>query len=205
VGMGLLLLLPWRGQAQPWERIADGPITIRARARLNSPIREVWAEADLDASVEDLEEAILDTEGYTRFMPYVKESRILDKELPDPDGSRLVYARLELPWVKGRDYVIRVLVEKRARNDGSFQNRWFAVPGKVPPKPYLVRLSVNEGSWEVRPKGEGHSHVVYRCTVDPGGWMPGFIADMGNRTGVMDTLHAIEREAQRRAAQRKTQ
>lgn len=202
VGVGLALV-PFMARAEGWETISSGAVVIKTRARPNSPIREVWAEGDLNASVHDLEEAILDAEAYPRFMPYVKESRYLDK--PEEDGSRLVYTRLDLPVVAARDYVIKVLVEKRTQPDGTgtFSNRWFAVPDKVPVKPNVVRLKLNEGSWEVTPKGEGRAHVIYRFAVDPGGWVPAFIADMGNKTGVMDTFRALEREAQRRAVHRK--
>jgi hypothetical protein len=51
----------------------------------------------------------------------------------------------------------------------------------------------------------GHSKVVYRASVDPGGWMPGFLSDLANRSGAVGTLRAVEHEAQRRGEERKAQ
>jgi ribosome-associated toxin RatA of RatAB toxin-antitoxin module len=198
--VGWLALVPFAAQAQEWETILNGPVVIKARTKPNSPVREIWAEADLNASVQDLEEAILDAEAYPRFMPFVKESRYVGKREGD---SFLVYTHLALPIIQGRDYVLKVLVEKKNDADGTFENRWFAVSDVVPVNRNLVRLKYNEGSWSVKPKGEGRSHVVYKFAVDPGGWVPGFVADMGNKTGVVDTLRALEKEAQRRAVRRK--
>lgn len=46
------------------------------------------------------------------------------------------------------------------------------------------------------------SRVVYQFAVDPGGAIPAFLADVGNRNGVGDVFRAIEKEAQRLKAER---
>ena len=45
--------------------------------------------------------------------------------------------------------------------------------------------------------------MVYKFNVDPGGMIPAFAADMGNKSGVTDVFNAVEKEAKRRAAERK--
>ncbi|WP_199243120.1 hypothetical protein [Vitiosangium sp. GDMCC 1.1324] len=45
-------------------------------------------------------------------------------------------------------------------------------------------------------------HVVYHFTVEPGGSIPGFLAGLGQKDAVMDTLRAVERRAQWLASQR---
>lgn len=202
--VGCLAALPLVAQAEEaWETIATGPIVIKARSRPGSPVREVWAEGDMNADARDIQAAILDAEGYPRFMPYVKESRYIGK--PSPDGGGITYSRVEPPIVSERDFVLKTTVVKRLSEDGTgvFMNRWEALPDQLPVRANVVRLRTNEGSWDVRPKGNGRSHVVYRFAVDPGGWVPAFAVNLGHKTGVMDTFKAVEHEAQRRSSDRK--
>jgi len=187
-----------------WEVVARGPITVRVREIKGTGAREVWAEGELEAEVQDLESAILDGDAYPRFMPYVKEAKTLEAH---PDGSRVVYARLEPPFITPRDYVVRVHVRQWSGPDGrgNFANAWHAANDKLPPKPNVVRLPVCDGSWTVTHAGPKRSKVVYRASVDPGGWMPGFLSDLANKSGALGTMHAVEHEAQRRAEARKAQ
>lgn len=193
-------LVPAFASAGEWETISAGPIAIKTRSKPGSSVKEVWAEGDVDASIRDVQDAILDAEGYPRFMPYVRESKRLGP--PAADKSQLVYSRVELPIVPGRDYVVRVTVDRDVHaGDAEFMNRWVSVPDAVPQRANVVRLRTNEGSWHAYQKN-GRTHLVYRFAVDPGGWVPSFVIDMGNRTAVPDTFHAIEREARRRGEER---
>ena len=194
-----------QGQEQGWETISRGPIVVKVRTISGTPQREVWAEGELEAEVQDLQSAILDADAYPRFMPYVKETRVLETTR---GGAQLVYARLEPPFIGARDYVVKVEIHKQADGDGrgEFANAWHSVPDRVPRRQSVVRLPICDGSWRVsRAAAPGRSKVVYRASVDPGGWVPGFISDMANKSGALGTMRAVEREAQRRAEARKAQ
>ncbi len=200
--MGLLVLLPMVAQAGEWEVVSSGAVTVKSRAREGSAIKEVMAEGEMNVDARDLQAAILDAEGYTRFMPYVKESRYLGKA--QPDGGGYVYTRLELPFVSSRDYVLKVSVQKRVNPDGSgvFSNSWTAEPDRIPSRSNVTRLRLCEGAWEVTSLGNGKSRVAYRSAVDPGGWVPAFAAESASKKGVLDTFSAMEREAKRRGGER---
>ena len=201
--VGCLFMAVGPAEAEEWETIAEGPVAIKSRQRPGTPIREVWAEGRMGVSVQDIQSVLTDTEAHPQFMPYLKESRFVGQ--PEEDGSRIVYGRVELPLVgAARDYVLNVVVEQEVAPDGSgvFMTHWVALPERLPRRANVIRLKVNEGRWEVTPLPEGGSHVTYRCTLDPGGWVPPFIANMGNRSGITDTFRAVEREARRRAAGR---
>ena len=191
--------------ADEWETVATGDVLVKSRDKAGTSVREIWAEGTLDAPLQDIQNTLMDPESFPSFMPYVKEGRNIGK--PDPDGTTYVYIRLELPMLAARDYVTRVNLDKGVNSDGSgeFRNRWLAVPDKFPSRHNVVRLRINEGSWHVTPQSDGKCHAVYRFAVDPGGWIPAFAADLGNKSGVTDTFKAVEKEARRRAAARKTQ
>ena len=45
--------------------------------------------------------------------------------------------------------------------------RWKVVDAGVPERKGVVRLKHNEGTWQVTPKGENKTHIVYKFSVDP--------------------------------------
>jgi hypothetical protein len=189
---------------EEWETVATEPVLIKVRTVPGSSIREVWAEGEIAAPAQDVQSALMDSDHLREYMPFVKESRKIGK--PQPDGSQYVYTRLDFgAWVKSRDYVVRVHMERSVAVDGTgeFRNRWVAEPDRLPSRANVIRLKVNEGSWRVVWRGPNKSFAVNRFMVDPGGWIPAFAADAGNKQGVTDTYKSVEREAQRRAAARR--
>jgi hypothetical protein len=202
VGAAVLVLIAGTARAQEaWETVAEKPYVVKVRPRPGTAAKDVWAEGELAASAVDVQAALSDMDSYRLWMPYVKESRTL-KELPD--GARLTYTRLDLPVVSARDYVCRLVSESRLAEDGTgvFAQRWSAEPDAIPERRSTVRLRLNEGSWRVEPRGEGRSYAVYRFTVDPAGSIPGFLANMGQKDGVVDTFRAVEKRARLLAEER---
>jgi hypothetical protein len=188
-----------------WETVTTSPITIKVRSQPNSPIKEIWAEGTIHAEVRDIQSTLMDGSNFRNLMPHVKESRFIGP--PEADGSQHVYTRLVFPIVvSSRDYISRVKMDRGVNEDGTgeFIQHWVAVPDKFPARSNVVRVRLNEGSWHVKPAGDGStSHVVYKFRVDPGGWLPAFASNLGNREGVLDTFKAVEKEAQKRGAARK--
>ncbi|HEX8821839.1 MAG TPA: SRPBCC family protein [Archangium sp.] len=182
--------------AEEWKTVATGEVVIRVRERADVPGgREVWAEGELAANIRDVQTALRDHESFRFWMPYVTESKLLATE---PDG-RLTYTRLDFPVISNRDYVLRVVDEQLLAEDGTglFRQRWVAQGKALPERDGVVRLHRNEGSWHFAPKGEGRVAFTYRFTVEPGGSIPGFLAGLGEKGAVMDTVRAVEKRAQK--------
>ncbi|PTL83320.1 SRPBCC family protein [Vitiosangium sp. GDMCC 1.1324] len=189
------------GGAENWETVSTGEVAIRARPRPDIPGgREVWAEGVLTASLQDIQSALRDHENFRVWMPYVKESRVLSRE----GGKRVTYTRLDLPVISNRDYVLQVEDVQLAAADGTgeFRQRWSPANQAMPERSGVVRLRHNEGSWHFTASDEGKVHFVYRFTVEPGGSIPGFLAGLGQKDAVMDTVRAVERRAQKLAMDR---
>jgi hypothetical protein len=191
--------------ATGWETLAEGEVVIRVRERPEVPGgREVWAEGELEVSARDIQEALRDHASFRHWLPYVKESRVL---ATGPERSRLAYTRLDLPVISPRDYICRVVDEQLLEGDGTgeFRQRWRVVEQALPERQGVVRVRHNEGSWRVVPRGEGRSWFTYRFIVEPGGAIPGFLAGVGQKDAVLDTVRALERRARALAAQREQQ
>jgi len=174
---------------------------VKARPRAGSEVFEIWAEADLEAPVRDIQDALTTMDRFQHFMPYVKSAKEVSRE---EDGTIYTYTELGFPVISNRDYVVRVWLDEGVRPDGSgvYRTHWVAAPDKLPEVDSVVRLKVNEGSWVVTPKDAAKSHVVYKFAADPGGMIPTWAKNLGNRRGVSGTLEAIEKEAQRRQKER---
>jgi hypothetical protein len=201
VGAALVFVAGTSRAEEAWKTVADKPYVVKVRPRPGTQAKDVWAEGTLAASASDVQAVLVDVDSYRQWMPYVKESRGI-KDLPD--GARLTYTKLDLPVVASRDYVCRVVLESRLGADGTgvFAQRWSAEPDAIPERRDTVRLRLNEGSWRVEPRGEGQSYAVYRFTVDPAGSIPGFLANMGQKDGVVDTFRAVEKRARAHAEAR---
>lgn len=200
----VLALPALAADADGWEVVVKGPpFTVKNKAREGTAIKEVWAEGEIAAPVRDVQDTLMTPGNFKNFMPNLKVARNIGNV--EADGSTYVYTELDLPVVTSRDYVVRVWLDESVKPDGSgaFRNRWVAVPDKLPERRNLVRVKVDDGSWYVTPVGDGSkSWAVYKFAIDPGGWIPNFAAEMGNARAVPDTFKAVEKEAQRRAAER---
>jgi hypothetical protein len=191
------------GAAEGWKTVEDDDgIVIKVRPRSGGEGREVWAERDVEANAYDVQAALMDADAFRLWMPYVKESR---KVSTQEDGSRVAYVKLNLPVIAARDYVVRIVDEKKVSEDGTgeYLQRWKPMEGVVPERKGVVRIKHNEGSWQVTPKGEGKARIVYKFSVDPGGSVPGWIANFGQKDGVEEALEAVEERAQKLGEERK--
>jgi hypothetical protein len=198
-----LVLVAGAAGAADWETVAEKPVVIRVRERADLPgAREVWAEGDMSVSAWAVQAVLTDPESFREWMPYVKESRLVSTA---SKVERVTYTRLELPIVSSRDFVLFVHDERMLDEGGGgeFVQSWRADAGLLPKRHGVVRLKHNEGRWQITPAGEGRARFVYRFTVEPGGSIPGFLAGFGQKDGVLDTVGALERRAQRVAEQRR--
>lgn len=186
-----------------WETIVKGSITVKNRARPESAVKEVWAQGEIAAPLQDIQATLVNPGNFKNFMPYLKGSWEIHK--PEADGSVYVYTQLDFPMLTDRDYVVRVWLDEGVTADGTgaFRQHWVAVPDKIPSRANLIRVRVNDGSWDIRPLGDGRRcWAIYKFAIDPGGWVPAWAANMGNEQGVTQTYKAIEKEAQRLAKER---
>lgn len=195
----LTLLLPTSANAEEWKTVATEPYLIQVRQDSVYPdIQEIRAEGIMNAKVEDIEATLMDVERFRFFMPYVKESRVLKTIYTTyPEQGDITYTRVVPPFVTPRDYVCLVTYPLRSKDGGVFLNKWKIADYELPERSNCVRLKINQGYWLVTGEGE-KSHFIYSFMVDPGGWIPPAIANLGSSQGVTDTIKAVEKEAQKR-------
>ncbi len=70
--------------------------------------------------------------------------------------------------------------------------------------PGAVELPLTIGSWETLPLAGGRFRVIFRTVSDPGGSVPRFLVDWATRRALPDNILRFERDAIRRAGERRS-
>lgn len=198
----LLFVLARPGQAIDAESPGAGwkeanrkkDIVIFTRDNPKAGAREIHAVSEVDAAPEVVFRVVGDFENYAKFMPYVKESKILETKGPT---LLYVYALLSPPLVSDRDYAIEV---KRTAgsdaNGGVYTSAWTSKSEMQPERDGVVRVKLNTGSWTIEPlDGGARSRLTYRLLTHPGGSIPDWIANKSNTIAIPDLMKAVKGRA----------
>jgi hypothetical protein len=176
------------------EEARDEGITIYARAREGSPVREMKAIGIVDATPREIWDALRDYPNYDKTMPYTEESKVLSSE----EGGKIICFQsvVNAPLVDRRDYLIRILDESDWREGkGYLLVSWSAHEDKaIPPRDGVVRVKVNDGFWKLEPRDGGKkTFTTYYIHTDPGGSIPKWIANKANSIAVPNVYKAIRK------------
>jgi hypothetical protein len=170
-------------------------LKVETQAVSGRDVKQVNAQAVIDAAPHVVRAVIADLERYSAFMPYVKESRVLNREA---SGDVLNYQRLSfgIPFVQDRHYVIRI--SERGYRDAERRRGWafvWRLEDGLPPgvKTEAIRVSVNNGYWDLRPVAgsESATDVRYCVFTDPAGSLPKWLVGMANTEGIPQLFAAV--------------
>lgn len=193
-----LLLLAFaissRAAEQDWTLSSQADnVTIYSRVRPGSSIKEFKATGTIGAPPSTVLGVLDNVAGYTRFMPYVTECRILKRE---PD-SLVSYQRIAPPFCSQRDYTLQVQRDTKATPAGPVYVRRWELANALGPaeQPGTVRVKVDEGSWTLEPAPKNTTTATYVIYTDSGGALPAFIANKANQVGIGKLFAAIRKQA----------
>ncbi|PYJ81256.1 MAG: hypothetical protein DME73_07955, partial [Verrucomicrobia bacterium] len=109
-------------QNADWKAVKQSNgVVIYTRPHGGSNLKEFKAVAEIDATAETVHKVIDDVEGYTSFMPYTAECRVIERKR----DSILTYQRVSPKIVSDRDYTLRIRQESWPVENGlAYLNRW---------------------------------------------------------------------------------
>jgi hypothetical protein len=174
----LVLLLCVTGafaQAE-WKRVAvrDG-IKVYAKNVPDSKIKAMRAECVLGASADEVIALLLDVRAAERWVCHTKSCRLIRKI---SDTELFYHTEVSLPWpLDNRDFVTHLKVI-RSENGEAVTVEAPAVPGVMPVREGVVRISTSVNRWLIRPLPNGKAWVEYTLQVDPGGHIPAHVVNM---------------------------
>lgn len=153
--------------------------------------REIKAETIMASAPDRVWAVVSDIEHYPEFMPYLAEI----KRLADCEGGYYQYERVTPPVIDARDYTMKITITDDAAK-GVRRRHWSLANDKgPPPRDGTVRVTVNEGEFEVSSDGKGATRFVYKLLTNPGGSIPMWIAKRASTNSVPDLMDAIRSRA----------
>jgi hypothetical protein len=171
-------------------------IKIYTREVPGSKIKALKVEAEFDATPAQMIALLMDVNTSADWVYHVKSSTLIKRV----SASELYYySEVSLPWpLADRDFVAHLTVDqnpvtKVVTIDGP------AVPGLVPTKHGVVRVSDSKGKWIITPMANDHIYVEYSIHVDPGGTLPAWLINMFATEGPMDIFRNIKLQLQKPA------
>jgi hypothetical protein len=146
-------------------------------------------EGSLSVSMSQLVAVLFDIKTSAEWV-YSTKSCILLKQVSP--SELYYYSEISLPWpLSNRDFVAHLKATQDAHTkvvtiDGP------AIPGYVPLKPNIVRVSQSEGRWVITPVAKNICHVVYTLQVDPGGNIPSWLINLFVGRGPYETFKKLK-------------
>jgi ribosome-associated toxin RatA of RatAB toxin-antitoxin module len=176
-----------------WEKISEKDGTLVERRTVPGlRISAVRVTARSPLAPAAVFETIWKQQEHLEFVPFLTRTNILS----DTGDERVTYEQLALPFVRDRDYTVRLRkrVDPEAyRYDIQIESANDAGP---PPGGGYVRVTKIRGSWSVEPSPDGKGSVVrYEMQNDPGGSIPSWIVDRTQRHSAVDLVHAMLKRA----------
>lgn len=192
--VALSALGAWADEAD-WEKAheEDG-IQVYLRDVPGSKFKEYRAVMYVEASLSCLVSLVEDKEAAPQWLHYCQEARTLTRE---SDLVSYTYSVSGLPWpIRDRDMVF---VNRLVQDDDTKAVTIFseAVPDYVPEEPKLVRIRELRGFWQFTPQEDGGVEVVYQLHSEPGGGLPGWLANLGVVQQPLNTLKKMREYAKR--------
>lgn len=156
-----------------------------------SKFKAIRVEAELDATAAQLVRVLLDVKGCTEWVSHTKTCTLIKQVSP---SELYYYSEVDVPWpVSNRDFVAHLTVHQNPETkvvtvDGP------AVPGMVPVKDGVVRITESKGEWTITPLEKQRVKVVYTLQVDPGGAIPAWLTNMLAAEGPMNSFQALKKQ-----------
>jgi hypothetical protein len=177
------------------EASKEGGLTIYNRQRAGSEVKELRSVGVIDAPPWVCMNVVSDEGRFKDFMPYTAESKVL----VDGKDERVVYQRIDAPFVSDRDYTIRIRDVSSKKADGRvvYKKVWSLANDKGPaPKDGVVRLAVVEGFWQFEELAGGEkTRATYYVFTDPGGSLPAFVINGANKQAIPGLYEAVGKQA----------
>jgi hypothetical protein len=175
--------------SQPWKFIKekDG-IRVYTRQQENSPVKSFMGVADIKSGYAKIYAIVGDVRGSDRWDENIIELKVLSSE---KDKSFCYYLVYSTPWpLQNRDLCVEAIIRKDTVS-GDIEIFAQSRPKLMPEQKDLVRIKEYWQKWTVHPIDNTHTRLTIEGTVNPGGSIPAWLANMVITDTPLKMLHDI--------------
>lgn len=186
-----------RADEGTWEtiKVKDG-IQVSRRHVEGSPFVAFRGRGVVDAPPARVIAVVHDATHATEWMHQCVASWVIEKV---DDRHDYTYSRSAAPWpVNARDVVLRTELVFNPAQARAAINFVSVLYPQMPPQDGVVRMPFLRGHWYFWPENGGRStRVEYQVHADPGGEVPGWIANEATKDIPLLTVEALRRQVSR--------
>jgi hypothetical protein len=165
----------------------DEGIKSYTRKPADFPVEEAYGEGYVNASLEVVAESMTDLEKYFKYFKMVKKAYIAEVL---PDGSKVVYTHIGMPWpVWDRDTVALYRVVREKDKITIITTAYNPYP-KIPPKEKIIRMTEMKDVYTLTRSGE-RTLLKIISRANPAGDIPKTIINNLVGSGPINTIKAI--------------
>jgi hypothetical protein len=162
--------------SQPWKFIKekDG-IKVYTRQQEGSPVKSFMGVADMKSGMDKIYAIVADVRGSDQWDDNIRELKLLSGI---KDVSFRYYLIYSTPWpLQNRDLCVEATITKdNATGDIVVFSQ--SRPQLIPLQKDLVRIKDYWQKWTIHPIDKTHTRLTIEGTVDPGGNVPAWLANM---------------------------
>ena len=170
---------------EDWELVKEkGDLKVYTRKSPDSDIKELRIITTMKAPIHDFIDALNDADSYKTWVYKCESSRLVQK-VSDSELYYQVETDFPFPF-SNRDLVARTI--QKFDDSGIFYSDTVATPDKQPEEKGVVRISLFESHWKVIPQNDGSVYIDYNSKVDPAGYIPQWIVNLGIHVGPIKSM-----------------
>jgi hypothetical protein len=177
-----------------WKHLTDrNGIKVYTKSVVGSKIKALRIECVVKASASEVVALLMDIPAAVRWVSHTKSCVLIRKVSP---AELYYYTEISLPWpLENRDFSAHIKVSQDLATKIVTINAP-AVPGWIPVKSGIVRISHSKGFWTITPVGKGSVKIDYTLEVDPGGNIPPVLVNTFASQGPIETFMNMRKELQ---------
>lgn len=151
-------------------------ISVYTRKVDYSNYKEFRAEMTVTSKPEAIVTFLQNIDGYKEWLPDCLESRKLDQT---STTEQINYLVTDVPWpYDDRDLVYQFTVVAMDFKSGQLKILIENRPEYIPASKKIIRIPKSVGFWKLTPIAENKTKVEYQMHVEPGGYVPAWLANM---------------------------
>lgn len=169
-------------------------IQVYTRPLATSRIKAVRVVCNLTASPTQVVAAILDIQSCNQWVYHSKINTLIKQISP---VDLIYYSQTEVPWpIENRDYVVSIHTQQNPQTKVITINSP-CIPGYVPEKKGVVRISHSVGNWTITPVSKNLTRAEYILEVDPMGSIPAWLINLFATKGPSETFRKLKVHVQK--------